>query len=332
MFKTYMCVLVSTMCESRLVHTLQKVKSGFGDTQVSIPTSLLGQVDPISALRCGFASLQPISVKKTVQKLGLKITSIHWHFESGERDSDFIGNYPSYMRLLNDFAMQKIKLPSRIDQIVLSDMLTRSAVEHFNKDHELKSILGKVEGEKDSSRPFLELVRVLRKRYEEKRPESMLAKTEMFAHSNLPFSFFTDLVMFSEAFDGFLDAMQRKTGLYEAVWLHKYANNSRLFHLKFEEMKNSLIPLFDAAEHSSFLQRCLSIFVAASNCESVDSLPSLEFIDIKKVDSEQFTGLSNEFRNSLDNYVSTILSIEPTAFSQIPATDMKKVFSQMLVQ
>jgi hypothetical protein len=299
---------------------------------MSVSASLLGKVDSVSALRCGFASLQPISIKKTVQKFGLKIKTIQWRFESTEGSADLIKGYPKYMKFLNDFVMQKIKLPSRIDPITFSDMLTKKAQEEFEKDHELKSALGKVEGETSSARPFLEFVCFLRKRYEEKREKSVLAKTEMFSHSNLPFSFFTNLVMSSEIYEGFLDAMQRKTTLYETMWLRKYAGNARLFGLKFQEMKDSLVPLFDVMEYDSFLQRCLGTLVIASNCDSVDSFSSLEFIDVKKVDAEQLTQLSDEFRNSLDRCVSFILSMEPSAFSKMPTTDLNNVFSQMLIQ
>jgi hypothetical protein len=299
---------------------------------MSVSASSLGQVDSASALRCGFASLQPISIEKTVKKFGLKFRTVEWRFENKEEQTGFIKRYPTYMRFLNDSVMQKIRLPSRINPATFSAKLAEESVKEFNRDNELKSALGKVEGETNSARPFLEFVTFLRKRYNEKRERLIQTQTEMFMHSNLPFPFFTNLVMAGEIHEGFLDAVQRKTSLYENIWLRKYASNARLFGMKFQEMKDSLIPLFDVTEQNSFLQRCLAILVVASNCDSVDSLSSLEFTDIKKVDFEQFTQLSDEFRSSLDRCVSTILSMEPNAFSKIPTTDLNKAFSQMLIQ
>lgn len=297
-----------------------------------VPTNFLGQVDPINALRCGFASLKPISITKTVRLFGLRMKTIEWRFQREEGNADLIKSYPTYVKFLNDSVMQKVTLPQRINPIALSDLLTKESQEAFDKDLALKSTLREAEAETTSARPFLKVIKFLRKRYDDQKAESISGKTGLFAHSNLPFSFFTDLVMAEEIYGGFLDTMQRKTGLYETVWLRKYADNSRLFGMKFQEMKDSLAPLFDVAQQSSFLQKCLTVLVVASNCDSVESLSSLEFVDVDRVDSEQFKQLSSELRSTLDRCASTVLSMEPNAFSQTPSTDLNRAFSEMLVQ
>ena len=297
---------------------------------MSISIGLLGQSDSSSAFRCGFSGLEPISIKKTVKRFGLRLTSISWKFEN--RDNDFIKGYPDYVQFLNNSVMQKIQIPSRLDPTVFSRMFTKMSIEAFEKDTELKSALEKAEGETRISKSLLDFIAFLRKRYENERYTSIANKTKMFESSNLPFSFFTDLVMFNETYAGFLDAVHRKTSLYQNVWLHKYVDDGRRFKTKFEEMKSSLQPLFDAAEQSSFLQKCLSTLILVSNCDDVDSFNSLKFVDAKKVDSKQFNQLLNEFKASLDHYASTILSIEPNTFSKMPKTDLNRIFAQILVQ
>jgi hypothetical protein len=295
------------------------------------PAGLLGTVDSASALRCGFASLHPISVKKTIQRWGLKITTIKWRFESDQGKNDFIQTYPSYVTLLNNSVVSKIKLPSRIDPNAIADILTQKTLEEFNKDKELKSAINKVGKERDSARPFLEFTRFLRKRFEERKAEAIQSKAGMFMSSNLPFSFFTDLVMANEIYEGFLDAMERKINLYESVWLHKFAHDPVRFPKKFQEMKDSLAPLFDVMEISSFTQRCLNVLILASNCDDVSSIFELEFVDFKKIDYEQFVQLSSEFENSLEHCTSTIINMKPDSFSKLPRTELNKVFSQALL-
>jgi hypothetical protein len=292
---------------------------------------MLGAVDSASALRCGFASLHPISVKKTIQKFGLRITTVEWRFKSAQGEHDFIKTYPSYIALLNDSVMRKIKLPPRIDPNAIANVLTQKTLEEFNKDKELKSALSKVEKERNSARPFLEFMRFLRKRFEETRAESIQSKAMMFMNSNLSFSFFTDLVMANEIYEGFLDAMERKINLYESVWLQKFAHDPVRFQRKFQEMKESLEPLFDVMEISSFTQRCLNVLILASNCVDVSSIFKLEFIDFKKIDCEQFMQLSNEFKTSLERCTSTIISMEPNSFPKLPRTELNKVFSPALL-
>jgi hypothetical protein len=297
---------------------------------MSAPSTLLGRVDCSSVLRFGFANLQPISIKKTVQKWGLKLTTISWQLRS-ERRTDFIESYPTYVAFLNDSVMKKVKLPENIESHALAQAMTKRTIEQFEKDKELKSVLVKVEKEKDSAKPFLEFVRFLRKRFDEERAKTVQAKAEMFTSSNLPFSLFTNLVMSNEIFEGFLDVMHKKINLYESVWLYKFRNDPVRFKKKFQEMKDSLAPLFDVMELSSFSQKCLSTLIFAYNCANVESLSSTDFIDIKRIDYQQFEQLSAEFSSSLELCTSTILRMEPNSFSKLPRTELGKVFSQALV-
>ncbi len=297
---------------------------------MSFNTSFFGQTEAASALRYGFSGLEPISIKNTVRKLGLKFTTVQWRFEKKLGVEDYVQNYPSYLKSMNELVFAKINLPSDIDASALAEKINECALEEFEKDSELKSALRKVEKEKESTKPFLDFINFMRKRYEEKEPESMRIKTEFFSCSNLPFSFLTDLTMSDQLYGGFLDAMQHKTTLYESVWLHKYANDHTKFREKFEEMKRSLTPLFDAIERASFSRKCLGLLVLGSNVKDVNSL-SFDFIDIHKVDIEQFNNLSNEFRASLDHSVSSILSIEPRAFSTAPSSDFREVFATVLL-
>jgi len=298
---------------------------------MSAPAGLLGTIDSVSVLRSGFAGLHPISIRKTVRKWGLKLTTINWEFERRPSRTDLIETYPSYVAFMNDSVMKKVKLPSTIDSEALAEMITKKTLETFDKDHELKSALRQVEKERDSARPFLEFTRFLRKRFDEKRAEAVQSKAEMFTSSNLPFSFFTNLVMANEIYEGFLDVMERKINLYESVWLYKARDNPVRFHAKFQEMKNSLSPLFDVMERSSFSQKCLSILILASNCDDVASFFSVDFVDLKKVDCEQFKRLSTEFDNSLESCVSTIIRMEPNSFSKLPTSELNEVFSQALL-
>ena len=295
------------------------------------PAGLLGAVDPVSAVRCGFAGLHPISIRKTIQRWGLRITTIRWQFESGQGENDFIQNYPSYVKLLNNSVMSKIKLPSRIEPNALADMLTQKTLEDFNKDKDLKSAIAKVEKERDSARPFLEFTRFLRKRYEERRVELVQSNAANFTCSNLPFSFFTNVVMVNEIYEGFLDVMERKMNLYESVWLQKFAYDQVRFQRKFQEMKDSLAPLFNVMEVTSFNKRCLDILILGSNCDDIASMFEPEFVDFRKVDCEQFGQLSNEFESSLRESTSTIISMDPNSFSKLPETELNKVFSQALL-
>jgi len=298
---------------------------------MDISTGLLGQVNPISALRCGFSSLEPISIKKTRKKLGLKFKTVEWKFIRKNERNDLIDRYPSYIQFQNELVLEKIKLPPDFDAGSFSKMLTKNALERFKKDRELQSELSKLRKKKETAKPLCDFIVFMLKRHEKSKPENLLIMTELFAQSNLPFSFFADSVMLNEIFGGFMEAIQRKVNLYESVWLRRYADNRVLFHKKFQEMKRSLIPLFDVIEQSSFLQKCLNILVMAPNCSKTNSSFSIDFLDFKKVDFKQFSPLSNEFRVSLDNCVSTILTYEPNAFSSIPETDMNKIFAQILV-
>lgn len=298
---------------------------------MSAPASLLGTVDSASTLRCGFAGLHPISIKNTVRRWGLKLTTITWQFEKRPNHIDLIENYPSYVAFMNDSVMRKIKLPSAIDPKALEELITKKTLEKFDKDHELKSALSKVEKERDSARPFLEFTRFLRKRFDNERTKDIQSKAGMFMSSNLPFSFFTNLVMANETYEGFLDAMERKVSLYESLWLRRACDNPRLFVAKFQEMKNSLNPLFDVMELTSFIQKCLGVLILASNCDDVASFFSVDFVDLKKIDPEQFESLSIEFDKSLESCVSTIIRMEPNSFSKLPTTELKEVFSQTLI-
>lgn len=297
---------------------------------MSVSVPLLAQVDCTSALRFGFANLQPISIKKTIQKWGLRLTTVSWQLKSEGR-ADFIENYPSYITFLNDSVMKKLKLPRNIDPFMLAQAITRRTIQQFDKDKDLKSALAKVENEKDSARPLQEFVKFLRKRFDEERAEDVQAKAEMFTSSNLPFSFFTNMVMANEVFEGFIDVMQKKINLYESVWLYKYKNDPGRFRRKFQEMKESLAPLFDVMEFCSFNQRCLKTLVLAYNCDNVESLFSIEFVDIKRIDYQQFEKLSAELSSSLESCTSVILRMEPDSFSKLPTTELSKVFSQALV-
>jgi hypothetical protein len=298
---------------------------------MNTPVGLLGAVDSASALRCGFAGLHPISIRNTVRRWGLRLTTIKWHFERRPSHTDLIENYPSYVSFMNDSVMNKINLPSAVDPKALAELLTEKTLEKFDKDHELKSALNKVEKERDSAKPFLEFTRFLRKRFDDKRTEGVQSKAEMFMSSNIPFSFFTNLVMANEIYEGFLDVMERKINLYESVWLHRARNNPVRFAAKFQEMKNSLNPLFDVMERTSFIQKCLGVLILASNCDDIASFFSVEFVDLKKIDSKQFEPLSIEFDNSLESCVSVIIGMEPNSFSKLPTTELNEVFSQVLL-
>jgi len=228
---------------------------------MDISTGLLGQVNPISALRCGFSSLEPISIKKTRKKLGLKFKTVEWKFIRKNERNDLIDRYPSYIQFQNELVLEKIKLPPDFDAGSFSKMLTKNALERFKKDRELQSELSKLRKKKETAKPLCDFIVFMLKRHEKSKPENLLIMTELFAQSNLPFSFFADSVMLNEIFGGFMEAIQRKVNLY----------------------------------------------------------------------FKQFSPLSNEFRVSLDNCVSTILTYEPNAFSSIPETDMNKIFAQILV-
>jgi hypothetical protein len=294
------------------------------------PMSLFGTSNSISVLRCGFASLKPISVKETMRKWGLKLTTTTWHFEHNE--IGLIKNYPSYISVLNEAVMERVKLPPEIDPDLFAETMTRRSVENFEKDTELKSALSKVSSaQKESARPFLEFTRFMRKRYDEKRTLIVQARAGLFQNSNLPFSLCTQFVMSNEIYEGFLDAMQHKINLYESLWLHKTAGNPREFQSKFQEMKESLNPLFDVMERNLFTERCLNILLLASNCKNAVSLDSVEYYDIKKVDNKQFSQLTAEYEDNLNRCVSTIVQMEPSAFSKSPETDLTKVFSQILI-
>jgi cell fate (sporulation/competence/biofilm development) regulator YlbF (YheA/YmcA/DUF963 family) len=297
---------------------------------MSASAALFGPVDSASALRCGFASLKPISIKETVKKWGLRVTSVRWRFE-GASDNDWVKNYPSYITLLNNSVLEKIKLPEAVDSRMLADMITKAAIERFEKDHELKSALGKVEAEKESAKPFVEFTQFLRKRFEENRLKTANAKAEAFMHSNLPFSYFSNLVMSNEIYEGFLDALQRKLTLYESVWFKRAFNNPEQFKRKFREMQASLSPLFDAIERIVFTERCLNVLVVGSNCKDAASLFSVDFLDVKKIDYQQFEPFLVEFDSNLNSCVSLIVSMEPNSFAHLPNTDLNKVFSELLV-
>jgi len=298
---------------------------------MSAPVGLLAPVDSASALRCGFAGLHPISIRKTIRKWGLKLTTVRWQFKKQLSHIDLIETYPSYVTFMNDSVMKKIKLPSAIDSKALADVITKKTLERFDKDHELKSALSKVEKERNSARPFLEFTRFLRKRFDEKRTQDVQSKAEMFMSSNLPFSFFTNLVAANEIYEGFLDVMERKINLYESVWLYKARNNPVRFRAKFQEMKDSLSPLFDVMERTSFTQKCLSVLILASNCDDEEAFFSVDFVDLKKIDYEQLERLSTEFDNSLEFCVSMIIRMAPNSFSKLPTTELNEVFSQALL-
>lgn len=296
---------------------------------MSASTTFLGPIDSVSALRCGFASLEPISVKETVQRWGLKLTTIKWRFE-GRGDNDWVKGYPSYVRLLNNSVFERVKLPATVDSQMFADMLTKTSIERFERDHELKSALAKVESEKESASPFVAFTRFLRKRFEEKRAESVQTIAEMFTHSNLPFSYFSNLVMSNEIHEGFLDALQRKLTLYESVWLKRLSNNPEQFKRKFQEMQQSLSPLFDVMERTHFSEKCLNVLVFGSNCKEPSSF-SIDFLDVKKIDFAQLEQLSHEFDSNLNSCVSSIVSMQPESFSRLPNMDLNKVFSELLV-
>jgi hypothetical protein len=298
---------------------------------MSASTAFLGPIDSVSALRCGFASLKPISVKETVQRWGLKLTTVKWRFEGGKGDNDWVKSYPSYVRLLNNSVFERVKLPTTVDSQMLADMLTKTSIERFERDHELKSALAKVESEKESAGPFVVFTRFLRKRFEEKRAESVQAIAEMFMHSNLPFSCFSNLAMSNEIHEGFLDALQRKLTLYESVWFKRVSNNPEQFKRKFQEMQASLSPMFDVMERTHFSEKCLNILILGSNCKDVSSLSSIDFLDVKKIDFAQLEQLSHEFDSNLNNCVSSIVSMQPGSFSHLPNMDLNKVFSELLV-
>jgi hypothetical protein len=298
---------------------------------MSASTAFLGPVDSVSALRCGFASLKPISVRETIRKWGLKLTTVRWQFEGSASNNDWVKSYPSYVKLLNSAVLERVKLPETVDSQMLADMLTKTSIEQFEKDHELKSALAKVESEKESAGPFMTFTRFLRKRFEEKRAGTVQAKAEMFMHSNLPFSYFSDLVMSNEIYEGFLDALQRKLGLYESVWFKRAYNNPEQFKRKFREMQASLSPLFDVMERTLFSEKCLNVLVFGSNCKGASSLFSIDFLDIEKIDYAQFERLTHEFDSNLNSCVSLIVSMEPNSFSRLPNTDLNKVFSELLV-
>lgn len=293
-------------------------------------TAFFGPVDSISALRCGFASLKPISVKETIRRWGLKLTTIRWQFEGSVNNDDWVKNYPSYVRLLNNAVFERVKLPETVDSQKLEDMLTKTSIERFEKDHELKSALSKVESEKENAGPFVTFTRFLRKRLEEKRSEAVQGKADLFMHSNLPFSYFSNLVMSSEVYEGFLDALLRKLSLYESVWFKRAYNNPEQFKRKFQEMQTSLSPLFDVMERTVFAEKCLSVLVLGSNCKE-SSLFSVDFLDVKKIDYGQFEQLSHAFDSTLNSCVSLIVSMEPNAFSRLPNTDLNRVFSELLI-
>lgn len=298
---------------------------------MSASAVFFGPGDSASALRCGFANLKPISVKETVQRWGLKLTSIKWRFESAVDRSDWVKSYPSYVGLLNNSVFERIKLPDRVDSQKLAEIITKRAIEQFQKDDELQSALAKVECTKDDAGSFAEFTRFLRKRFEDHRAETVQLRAEAFMHSNLPFSYFSNLVMSNEIYEGFLDAFHRKLSLYESVWFRRSLNNPEQFKRKFRQMVLSLNPLFDAMEQTMFTERCLSILILGSNCTDASSLFETDFLDLRRIDYTQFEQFSQAFENSLNNCVSLIVSMEPTAFSKLPNTDLKKVFSELLV-
>lgn len=298
---------------------------------MSASTGFLGPVDAVSALRYGFSSLKPISVRETIRRWGLKLTTVKWQFEGNVSNNDYIRSYPSYTRLLNDAAVERVKLPETVDSKMLAEMLTKNSIVQFEKDHELKSAMAKLESVKDNAGPFVAFTRFLRKRFEAERAGVLQAKADMFMHSNLSFSYFSNLVMSIEVYEGFLDALRRKLGLYELVWFRRAVNNPEQFKRKFREMQTSLSPLFDVMERTFFSERCLNVLILGSNCTEASSLFSIDFLDIKKIDYAQLEQISHEFENNLNNCVSLIVSMEPNSFSRLPTTDLDKVFSELLV-
>ncbi len=298
---------------------------------MSASTAFLGQIDSVSALRCGFASLEPISVKETVRKWGVKVTTVKWRFEAGKGDNDWVKSYPSYVKLLNDSVVQRVKLPETVDSQMFADMLTQTSIEQFEKDHELKSALARVESEKENASPFVAFTRFLRKRFEEERAESVQAIAEMFIHSNLSFSLFSNLVMSNEIHEGFLDALQRKLNLYESVWFKRASNNPEQFKRKFREMQSKFEPPVRRNGTDIFSQKCLNVLILGSNIKDASSLSSIDFLDVKKIDLHSSNRLSHEFDSNLNNCVSLIVSMQPESFSRLPNTDLNKVFSELLV-
>lgn len=308
---------------------MEKRKLHEEDNLMNTSFGVLGTANLGSALRCGLAQLKPIYTREIIRKFGIKFKTLKWSFAAGNESID---SFSSYVELLNHAVVGKVDFPSNLDPSDVAAFVTSKTLEVFKKDTELRTALKDLKSkDKGSDRPFGDFTRLLMRRYQERKEYNVRTKALMFMKSNLPFSFFTDLVMLEEILEGFLKGMERKIDLYESVWLRKTYGNPRRFKEKFEEMKASLEPLFEAMEVTLFNQRCLNTLVLASNAEKVELMFDTEFIDFKKVDYEQFSSLSKEFEDNLNRSISVIVKIEPKAFPESRRTGLNKVFAQTLV-
>jgi hypothetical protein len=263
-----------------------------------------------TSLRFGLLGIKPVEFTETFKKAGMKFQRVIRRFESLPQPK----SYAEMVNFTNEAIFSSIKIPDWFDSAKIVKEFSQYAIAEYDKDTEYKRAVENLKNNKDRiGAPLLSFVQYAKNKFESELDYYLQEEADRFLRSNFSLSFYNKLSVFDNTYFEFLKILEDTVRKYE--FLARCARNFQMYDKHISEMKRHIGPIIDKVD-SCFLEYFrLKHYIAVWNAKDYTELQNPKFLDINKLQYDEFERLSLGYYNTLTQTRSILLKIDENILS-----------------
>lgn len=289
----------------------------------STATSLSGY--STNALRFGLVDIKPVEVIETIKRFGIKFKQITRRFESLKPSESF----EDFITFQNEAIFNSVEIPQWFESEKLVEIFSKSSIDQYANDQELKQIIDGMKKTTRRGKPFLSFIQFMMERFESRRTNYLELEARNFLNSNLPLSFYNKIVVFDNTYYELLRILENIIRRYEVM--ASTARSTQLSFRHIERMKKAVGPIIDQLDGVLFSLLRLKKFVIIWNSKDYKEIFDHPFLDINKIDSSGFEKVNKDYNTKLSEIRAFLLNYDPNVFYKTLDSDptTARMFGQL---